>query len=140
MLAARLRQSILAPIVLFGLSFSCWAADLSGCWSGSWESCSTGHRGPLSAEFVPCGGSQYDVHFRGRFLKIMPFHYSVTMTAEERNGVVYLSGSQYLGRMFGTFTFNAAATETEFNAIYSSCKDNGQFHLSRCGPACGPKP
>jgi hypothetical protein len=108
------------------------SADLSGCWSGSWESCSTGHQGPLCAEFVSCGGSQYDVHFRGRFFKIMPFQYSVTMTAEERDGVVYLSGSQYLGRMVGTFSFNAAATDTSFNANYSSCKDNGQFRLSRC--------
>jgi hypothetical protein len=110
------------------------AVDLTGCWSGSWESCTTGHKGPLWAEFVPCGGNQYDVHFRGRFMKIMPFKYSVTMVAEQRDGVVYLSGSQYLGRMFGTFTFNAAATETCFNANYNSCKDHGQFKLSRCAP------
>jgi hypothetical protein len=124
----------IAIVVVLALPAVCQAVDLSGCWSGSWESCATGHKGPLWAEFVPCGGNQYDVHFRGRFMKIMPFKYSVTMIAEERDGVVYLSGSQYLGRMFGTFTFNAAATETCFSANYNSCKDHGQFKLSRCCP------
>ncbi|MCI0357877.1 MAG: hypothetical protein L0211_05235 [Planctomycetaceae bacterium] len=123
--------------LLLVLPAACQAVDLSGCWSGSWESCSTGHKGPLWAEFVPCGGNQYEVHFRGRFFKIMPFKYSVTMAAEERDGVVYLSGSKYLGRMVGTFSFTATATDTRFNANYSSCKDNGQFTLSRCSYACG---
>ncbi len=87
---------------------------------------------PAVAEFVPCGGSQYEVHFRGRFFKIMPFQYSVTMTAQERDGMVYLSGSKYLGRMVGTFSFSAAATDTCFSATYSSCKDQGRFEMSRC--------
>jgi hypothetical protein len=130
----RLLGGLPALALLLLLPAVSFAADLSGCWSGSWESCSTGHKGPLFAEFVPCGANQYDVHFRGRFFKIMPFHYSVTLTAEEREGVVYLSGSQYLGRMFGTFTFSAAATDTCFNANYSSCKDHGRFQMSRCCP------
>ena len=123
--------------ILFALAFvivlpaAARAVDLSGCWSGSWESCSTGHQGPLFAEFVPCGDSQYEVHFRGRFFKLVPFKYSVTMTAQEQDGVVHLSGSQYLGRLFGTFSFTATASETCFNARYESCKDQGQFELSR---------
>ena len=129
---ARIIRFILAVALLLALPAVSRAIELTGCWSGSWESCATGHQGPLWAEFVPCGGSQYDVHFRGRFFKIMPFQYSVTMTADEREGVVYLSGSKYLGRMVGTFSFNAAATDTCFNANYRSCKDSGQFKLSRC--------
>jgi hypothetical protein len=130
----RLRLAVLAFALLLVLPAAARAVDLSGCWSGTWESCVTPHKGPLWAEFVSCGGNQYEVHFRGRFFKIMPFQYSVTMTAEERDGVVYLSGSKYLGRMVGTFSFSAAATDTCFNANYSSCKDNGKFTLSRCCP------
>jgi hypothetical protein len=74
------------------------------------------------------------VHFGGRFLGIVPFKYSVTMAAEERDGVVHLSGSQYLGRMFGTFSFTATATESCFTADYSSCEDHGRFELSRTCP------
>ncbi len=132
MSSVRYVRFLLAVALLLAVPAACRAVDLSGCWSGSWESCNTGHKGPLWAEFVSCGGNQYEVHFRGRFFKIMPFKYSVTMVAEERDGVVYLSGSKYLGRLVGTFSFNAAATDTCFNANYSSCEDSGQFKLSRC--------
>jgi hypothetical protein len=114
---------------------ACPAVDLSGCWSGTWQSCVTPHRGPLNAEFVRLDANRYEVFFNGRFFKVLPFRYSVVMTATEQDGVVYLSGSKYLGRAFGTFTFNAAATEGSFNANYSSCKDNGTFNLCRCSYA-----
>src|SRR5690349_9295654 len=73
--------------------------DLSGCWSGTWQSCVTPHRGPLNAEFVRIDANHYEVFFNGRFFKLLPFKYSVVMTATEQDGVVYLSGSKYLGRM-----------------------------------------
>jgi len=109
----------------------CEATDLSGCWSGTWESCATPRRGPVNAEFVRLDANRYEVFFSGRFFKVMPFRYSVVMTASEQNGVVQLSGSKYLGRLAGTFSFNAAATDCQFNANYSSCKDNGKFTLCR---------
>lgn len=134
------------PFLLRALSISlllvapavCQAVDLSGCWSGTWESCVTPHRGPLHAEFVRLDANRYEVFFNGRFFKVMPFRYSVVMTASEQDGVVQLSGSKYLGRMVGTFSFNAAATDRQFNANYSSCKDNGKFTLCRCSyaPSC----
>lgn len=111
------------------------ATDLSGCWSGTWQSCTTPHRGPLNAEFVRINANQYEVFFNGRFFKLLPFKYSVVMTATEQDGVVYLSGSKYLGRMFGTFSFSATATDCQFNATYSSCKDNGLFTMTRCSRA-----
>jgi len=63
---------------------------------------------------------------------------SLLMTAAEQNGVVYLSGSKHLGRMFGTFSFRAAASDRQFNANYTSCKDSGCFRLTRCSyaPTC----
>jgi len=128
---------LFALTLILALPAGSRAVDLSGYWSGTWSSCQTKHNGPLWAEFVACGPNQYDVHFRGRFFKFMPFQYSVTMVAEERDGVVYLSGNQYLGRIFGTFSFSAAATDTCFNANYNSCKDDGVFELSRCSYGCG---
>jgi hypothetical protein len=110
----------------------CRAVDLSGHWSGSWASGNTRHHGPLQAEFVRLSESEYEVFFRGKFFAILPFRYSVVLTASEQDGVVTMSGSKYLGRMFGTFTFSAAVTETHFNANYSSCKDHGCFEMTRC--------
>lgn len=109
------------------------AADLSGCWSGSWESCKSGHHGPLRASFSRCNDSQYLVTFSGRFFKLFPFRYTVTLDVIEESGDnVKLSGSSYLGRMFGTFTYSAEVNGGEFNSSYNSCKDNGWFRLSKC--------
>jgi hypothetical protein len=122
----------LALALLLAAPTASWAIDLSGTWSGSWGSNQTRHKGVLHAEFVRIGQSQYEVFFRGRFFKILPFKYSVVMTAVEQDGMVQLSGSQHLGRMFGTFTFAAAANDCQFNANYYSCKDDGYFAMTRC--------
>lgn len=110
----------------------CRAADLSGCWEGRWESCTSGHQGPLKARFCKLDDTHYRVDFSGRFFKVFPFHYSVTLmvTGQEGDGLL-LSGSSYLGRMFGTFYYNARATECSFVADYTSCKDRGRFILHR---------
>src|SRR5262245_43375611 len=123
---------VLALLLVLAAPSAGWATDLSGTWSGSWGSNQTRHKGPLHAEFVRISENQYEVFFRGRFFKVLPFKYSMVMTAVEQDGVVQLSGSMNLGRMFGTFTFAAAASDCEFNANYSSCKDDGYFALTRC--------
>lgn len=108
------------------------ATDLSGCWEGSWESCTSGHKGPLSATFTRCGDGEYRVKFTGRFLKVVPFRYTVTLTVVEDHGdSVTLAGSSYLGRLFGTFSYKAIADGCSFRADYSSAKDSGTFRLSR---------
>ena len=114
----------------------CQAIDLSGHWSGTWASGNTRHHGPLQADFVRLSDSEYEVFFKGKFFAILPFRYSVVMTASEQEGVVTMSGSKYLGRMFGTFEFSAAVTDTNFNANYSSCKDHGCFEMTRCTYGC----
>jgi hypothetical protein len=135
-----LRTAVLAASLLLTAPGLAPAIDLSGCWSGTWQSCTTPHRGPLNAEFVRLDENHYEVFFRGRFFKILPFNYSVVMTATEDAGTVHLSGSQYLGRLFGTFSFGAAATDCQFSANYSSCKDSGCFQMTRCSRAtsCAP--
>jgi hypothetical protein len=108
------------------------AADLSGHWSGTWQSGSTRHQGSLQADFVRLDENRYEVFFSGRFLRFVPFGYSTVMAATEQNGLVTLTGSKYLGRLFGTFSFSASATDCHFEANYSSCKDHGYFKMTRC--------
>jgi hypothetical protein len=108
------------------------ALDLSGSWSGSWESCTSGHAGPLRAEFIRCSPAQYRVDFAGRFFKILPFRYSVTLdVVEDHKNHVVLAGSSFLGRLFGTFTYRATADGYHFRADYCSKKDAGEFRLTR---------
>jgi hypothetical protein len=109
------------------------AAELSGRWQGYWSSDSTGHRGPLRCTLTRLDETSYQADFSGRFFKLIPFRYSIVLTVISDDGhTVQLSGSHYLGRRLGTFTYFAQATCDEFVASYESCKDCGQFVLSRC--------
>lgn len=105
--------------------------DLSGTWQGSWTSCKSGHTGPMRAEFCRLDSGDYRVNFRGRFFKVFPFRYSVVLQVVEEGDVVRLSGSSYLGRMFGTFCYSATADACQFRANYTSKKDHGIFSLRR---------
>ena len=108
------------------------AVDLTGCWEGSWSSQCTRHQGPLYATFERCDATRYRVHFRGRFFKIFPFRYTVVLqVVEETSDHVTLSGSQNLGRLFGTFTYSATATDCEFTSRYASSDDQGIFRLRK---------
>jgi hypothetical protein len=129
------RSLLFASAVLLGLTLvgQAQAADLSGHWEGSWGSCKTSHHGVLRADFCKLSQSSYQVNFRGRFFKVFPFHYSVVLNVVSDDGqTVRLQGSSYLGRMFGTFYYNATVTGNCFNASYTSCKDNGYFKLTKC--------
>lgn len=136
----RLRSGALLAILTVGLIGSARpaaATDLSGEWCGYWISCTSGHKGPLRATFCRVCANQYEATFSGRFFKVFPFRYRVTLNVVSDDGqTVVLAGSSYLGRMFGTFTYQATATSCHFNSNYDSCKDNGRFVLSRCCTTC----
>jgi hypothetical protein len=105
--------------------------DLSGKWSGRWVSDKNGHSGPLHARFRQVDGDTYRVAFRGRFWGVFPFFYRTTMNVEGTGeDVAHLTASRRLGP-FGTFSTNAVATGTDFNADFSSRNDSGRFILSR---------
>jgi hypothetical protein len=107
--------------------------DLSGNWSGQWKSYTSGHEGPLDASFCRVGDNRYRVTFSGRFFKIIPFRYQVTLRVVSDDGAsVRLAGSSYLGRIYGTFTYCAMATASSFVSRYDSCRDDGKFVLGRC--------
>jgi hypothetical protein len=129
--------AILTILLTAILASSARAVDLSGCWEGRWCSATTGHKGPLEATFRRCSLTKYDVEFRGRFFKILPFRYSVTLDVIRDDGqTVELAGSAFLGKMFGTFHYQAVADACEFVSDYTSCKDSGRFTLRRvccCG-------
>jgi hypothetical protein len=113
------------------------STDLTGCWEGYWKSCSTGHQGPLRAKFRCAGDAHYRVEFSGRFFKVFPFRYSVTLRIVAAGAEVRLAGSQQLPRIFGgVFRYDATATGCEFRAAYSSCKDHGVFCLRRVAACC----
>jgi hypothetical protein len=107
--------------------------DLSGCWSGTWLSHRDGHDGPITAHFTKRDDEHYCVHFRGKFWKCFPFKYTVVLTVTERTeDAVKLAGSSNLGLLFGTFWYEATATDTEFVAHYCSKHDRGVFTMCRC--------
>lgn len=131
------RTLLLAMLLVMISVATASAGDLSGCWSGGWCSTKTGHKGPLQAQFVRQSDDSYVVHFSGKFFKIMPFKYTVVLNVVEEGDTVTLRGDSYLGRIFGWFHYEASATQSEFVANYSSCKDCGQFRLCRC-TVCTP--
>jgi hypothetical protein len=128
---------LLAVVVSIGSADRVRATDLTGHWCGNWKSCTSGHKGPLRADFCKINDHCYEVRFKGRFFKVLPFRYSVQLqVVEETADHVVLSGSQNLGRLFGTFTYSATVTEKCFVATYTSCKDDGEFRMERCTKPC----
>lgn len=129
-----LRSFVSSLFLVVACAMPASAVDLSGCWTGSWQSCTTGHSGVLRARFTKCGATQYRVDFSGRFCRLLPFRYSVTLDVVEDCGDrVTLAGSSYLGRLFGTFGYTATADGGTFSAQYTSKKDDGRFDLRRAG-------
>ncbi len=123
-------------ICLFCLAPLGWAdgtESLAGSWKGTWTSSANGHSGPLNARIQNSGGDKVTVHFRGRFLKVVPFLYrsQLTVVGTDETGT-HLSGSQKLP-LFGTFTTNATVKNGQFHASFQSGKDGGEFHMTRIG-------
>jgi len=107
------------------------AVDASGCWSGYWISCTTGHKGPISAKICKIGDTCYEAHFRGRFALINPFRYTATLQVTGHEGdKLFLCSSRRLP-LLGTFQMNAVATPTDFTADYSARDDQGRFIMKR---------
>jgi hypothetical protein len=86
----------------------------------------------MRANFCRLCDGNYQVTFVGRFLKLIPFRYTTTLTVTaQQDGKVLLAGSHTLGPIMGTFSYNAWATDRQFVSGYSSSKDQGQFSLAR---------
>ena len=106
--------------------------DLSGKWNGTWRSEISDHAGPLKAKFTVLEDSKVQARFNGRFFKLIPFHFNVTLEiVKNEGGVVTLKGKENLGRTLGTYTYNATYSKGKFVAKYSTEKDKGVFEVSR---------
>ncbi|MCS5630767.1 MAG: hypothetical protein NZ744_08045 [Pirellulaceae bacterium] len=106
--------------------------DLSGKWNGTWRSEISDHTGPLKAKFTVLEDSKVQARFNGRFFKLIPFHFNVTLEiVKNEDGVVTLKGKENLGRTLGTYTYNATYSSGKFVAKYSTEKDKGVFEVSR---------
>ncbi len=127
-----LKAVCIALFLTFGMAAQAEATDLSGHWVGKWNSVNTGHSGPLRCTLRRMDETSYQASFSGRFFKLIPFSYSVTLYVEQDGDIVTLSGQHNLGRLFGTFYYSAEADERSFTSSYNSCKDCGQFVKSRC--------
>src|SRR5262245_2119925 len=107
------------------------AQDLTGHWCGTWNDCKSGHEGPLRAVFCKCEDGQYRAVFTGRYFKVIPFRFAITLeVVDHQDGKVHLAGQSRVG-LFGNFSYNAVATDADFSASYSSRRYQGQFLLSR---------
>jgi hypothetical protein len=108
------------------------SATLAGDWRGMWLSGTTGHRGPMRAEFRSAGPGSWEVVFRGRFCALIPFRYSAVLCESRgEDGSVQLRGSRNLGPLFGTFHFSGTVREGRLNARWWSKKESGRFVLER---------
>jgi hypothetical protein len=106
--------------------------DLTGRWSGHWQSNKSNHRGPLRGSFKQIDETHYRVVFTGRFFKVIPFRYAQTLEVTGCQGdQVLLAGSSRLGPVFGTFEYSAVASRCQFVATFYSKRDHGVFVLSR---------
>ena len=108
------------------------ASNLAGKWKGTWLSGSTGHKGPMQADFRSAGAGRWEVVFRGRFCALIPFQYSAILRESRGpDGTLQLSGNKNLGPLFGTFHFNGTVQNGQLDARWWSQKESGQFLLKR---------
>lgn len=86
----------------------------------------------MQATFCRIDCSHYEVTFKGRFCKLIPFRYKAVLCATPGDdGCVHLHGSKRLGPIFGTFNFRGSASQTRFVATYWSERDHGTFTMCR---------
>ena len=114
--------------------FSPAVPDLTGRWAGCWVSDKNGHHGPLRAHITQISETCYRIRFSGRFWKVFPFVYSVTLrVVETQPGAVVLAGGMNLGPLLGHFHCEARVTACQFDARFHAKNDFGRFVLTRPG-------
>jgi hypothetical protein len=115
------------------------AVDPAGCWAGSWQACTSSHKGCLDAIITNCDNTQFNVRFHATFFKVFSYEYEITLTAYEQDGVWHFHGQKDLGKLAGgMYYYDGTVTATDFRATYRTCKDNGVFVMCRqtCDCCC----
>ena len=131
------RKTITASLVFFSVFITSHAnagdlENLSGTWSGTWNSEISGHEGPLKAKFAVSDKDVVSARFTGRFFKIVPFKFNVKLNViSQKDGVTKLSGKHDLGRALGTYHYDVTYKGNEFVAKYHTDKDKGVFQVNK---------
>jgi hypothetical protein len=107
------------------------AQEPAGQWQGGWKSNTSGHHGPMRATITPRCDGNYDARFTGRFAKVIPFTYRVTMTpvATGPDGTTLVATKQM--PILGEYRMTATVDGQSFNARYTAKKDVGTFQMRR---------
>ena len=128
-------SAVTMTIVAFFMAAQVNAGDLSnltGTWTGTWNSEISGHEGPLKAKFTISDANVVSARFTGRFFKIVPFKFLVKLdVTSQKDGVTKLSGKQDLGRALGVYHYDVTYQANEFVAKYHTDKDKGVFQVKK---------
>jgi hypothetical protein len=127
------QESVAHDSVVSGGTVSAIATpSLNGSWTGSWNSHTTGHQGPLSASIRPAADGTYQANFQGKFFKVIPFRYQMRLqVVASGDGFVELAGSKKLGPLMGYYSYRAVVQGDSFQATYNTKRDRGTFQMRR---------
>jgi len=127
------QETVVRDSVVSGGTISAVATpSLNGSWTGSWNSRTTGHQGPLSASIRPAADGTYQANFQGKFFKVIPFRYQMQLqVVASGDGFVELAGSKKLGPLMGYYSYRAVVQGDSFQATYSTKRDRGTFQMRR---------
>ncbi len=122
---------VITIFIQAAFSQSASADELAGSWRGGWQSCNTGHRGRLNAQFCRIDQTHVRATFKGTFAKVIPFRYRPVLDiVHEQPGLIILQGSKKIP-FGGNFQYNATVSNGQFNATYRSRRDHGSWQMQR---------
>ena len=118
-------------IFLFGSMVFADEEEMSGRWTGSWHSETTGHHGPIKAKIRIDEEGNMVALFRGRYAKFLPFWYRTTLELSVQEDGMHYVTQHDLGKRWGIFTLDAYWEGDTLKAHYKSPDDTGGFVLTR---------
>ncbi len=111
--------------------------DLSGAWTGAWNSEGTSHQGKLRAIATKTRADgkvdHYTFRYHATWASVLSGQYKTEHIATPtRLGYHTLSGQHDMGAVFGgIYQYGGQASPTDFQATYRSKVDHGSFNLKR---------
>ena len=105
---------------------------LEGNWRGHWQSCTDQFKGTVNARITRCDARHYKAVFWGRAFKIMPYRYTVTLTAckSPTTGKIYFKCSRKIP-FWGMYWMNGWASNCKFYSKYRTDDHTGYFVMRK---------
>lgn len=111
------------------------ANNLSGPWEGRWISDVNGHNDKLRCLITEKSSNAYEANFHATYKSVFHFGYTVPLQVQQKGSNFVFSGEADLGKMAGgVYTYQGAATATNFFSTYDSKYDHGKFEMHRPAP------